>query len=266
MVAILVLLYGLVVGSFLNVCAYRIPHKQSIISPGSHCPHCKKPINFYDNVPVLSYLLLRGKCRYCRNPIHFRYPLVELTTGLLFLSTYLVIGLQWLLLPALFFISFLIVVLLIDLDHQIIPNGLVIFGLVAGIIFLITNQFFDFQFPLLTSVYKPLLSTMGSGLSASLCLLVVAYTGQAIFKKEAMGGGDIKLAAVLGIFLGPYVFLGLLLAFFVGAVVSIMLLSSGLVKRKQPIAFGPFMAIGAVLTLYFGPQIWHWYATLALGY
>lgn len=261
MIAVIVFLYGLVIGSFLNVCAFRIPKKQSIVSPSSYCPHCNKPVKFYDNIPVISYILLGGKCRYCKQPISLRYPLVELLTGLLFLATYLAFGLNWVLLPSLLFVALLFVILLIDLDHQIIPNGLIIFGFAAGFIFL-AGRFFTGNFPLVESSYHPLLASVGSGILAGLALLVIAYLAEFFLKKEAMGGGDIKLAAVLGLFLGPYVFLSLFLAFLIGAVVSVTLMVSGLVKQGDPVPFGPFMAVGALLTLYFGPQIWHWYLSL----
>ncbi len=261
MITAIVFLYGLMVGSFLNVCAWRIPNKQSIVSPGSHCPKCDKPIKAYDNIPVLSYLLLKGHCRYCGEHISARYPVVEFITGLLFVVTYLFIGFEWLLFPSLVFVSLLWVIFLIDMDHQIIPDGLVIFGLVSGFIFLGASYFLG-GFPLIQTNLNPLLSSVGSGLAASAFLLGITFVAELILKKEAMGGGDIKLAAVLGMFLGPYVFLALFLAFFVGAVISIAMMSTGLVEKGKPIAFGPFMAIGAILTLYTGPQIVNWYMSL----
>jgi len=263
MIALLVFLYGLVFGSFINVCAYRIPKKQSVLTPGSYCPHCKKPVKFYDNIPVLSYIILGGKCRYCQKPISSRYLLVELATGILFSATYLVLGLQWLLAPALFLVFLLLIIFLIDLDNQIIPNGLVITGLIAGFIFLAGSFKVDI-FPLIKTGLNPVLSSVGSGLSASGFLLAIAYLAELFLKKEAMGGGDIKLAAVLGMFLGPYVFLSLFLAFLVGAVVSVSLMSTGSVAKGQAVPFGPFMAVGAVLTIYFGPQIWHWYLSFLM--
>ena len=258
MIAIFVFLYGLVVGSFLNVCACRIPKKQSIVSPGSYCPNCKKPIKFYDNIPVFSYVLLSGKCRNCRKAISIRYPLVELATGALFLVTYFIVGLQWLLVPALILVALLIVIFLIDLDYQIIPNGLVIFGLAAGLVFLAASFSVDI-FPLIKTSFHPLLSSVGSGVLASGSLLAIAYLGELFLKREAMGVGDIKLAAVLGMFLGPYVFVSFFLAFLIGSIISLMFMSRGKIKSRQEVPFGPFMAVGAVLTLYFGPQIWHWY-------
>lgn len=263
MIAIFVFLYGLVVGSFVNVCAYRIPKKQSIISPASYCPHCKEPVKAYDNIPLVSYIWLRGKCRNCQKPISVRYPLVELTTGLLFLATYYVIGLQLILIPALVLISLLIVIFLIDFDYQIIPDGLIVFGLGLAFLFLAIS-FFAGIFPLIQTNLNPVISSVGGGIIAALILMAIAYLAELILGKEAMGGGDIKLAAVLGMFLGPYVFLSLFLAFLIGAVVSLILLSGKLVKRGEPVPFGPFMAIGAVLTLYFGPQIWQWYILLAM--
>ncbi|KKM97446.1 hypothetical protein LCGC14_1167940 [marine sediment metagenome] len=258
MIGFILFLYGLIVGSFINVGAYRIPKKRSIVSPGSCCPNCNEPIKFYDNIPLLSYLILRGKCRNCNEPISLRYPAVELISGLLFVATYMAIGFEFKLIPALVLVSLLLLVFLIDFDHQIIPNGLVIFGLVAGAIFLGLSFLFK-GFPILETDFHPVLSALGSGIGGGLALIAIAFLGELMFKKEAMGGGDIKLAVVLGMFLGPYVFLSLFLSFFVGAFISVILMSGRLVKKGQQIAFGPFMAIAAVITIYFGPGILDWY-------
>ncbi|RJQ33116.1 MAG: prepilin peptidase [Actinobacteria bacterium] len=264
MVAIL-FFFGLIIGSFLNVCAYRIPKKQSVVFPPSACPSCQKPIKPYDNIPLLSYVILRGKCRYCEAKISPQYFVVELITGLLFVATYLYIGLDIKLIVALTFVAILLLVSVIDMRLQIIPNSIIIFGLTSGIIFLGTNFFGLEAMPLIKiaelSFYGDwsLIGFLGGGL----IIYVIAIVAKLIMRQDAMGGGDVKLAAFMGLYLGLYVFLALFLGFLFGALVSGVMLGAGKVKKRQPIAFGPFLALGGLITLFFGAKILSYYLQVA---
>ncbi|MGE5423451.1 MAG: prepilin peptidase, partial [Ignavibacteriales bacterium] len=199
MIEILVTIIGLVIGSFLNVCIYRIPRNESIVFPSSHCPACGHDLTFRDLIPIMSYIFLHGRCRSCRCRISARYPLVELLTGIIFLILYLRYGYSLTFIFSAIMMAAMIVVFFIDYDHLIIPNKVVIFAsIIAGLM-----VFYNFFTPL--AVYgdsrwwNPLLGALiGSG-----SLLLVALLGSLIFKTdEAMGGGDIKLMIPIGLFLG----------------------------------------------------------------
>jgi len=253
-------LLGLMVGSFLNVCIYRIPHNESIIAPPSKCPKCKKPIKPWDNIPLLSYLMLSGKCRYCKEPISLMYPFVEFMTGILFALSFLKFNISLSLFSGLFFISVLIVVAFIDIKYLIIPNK-VIYPAFLFALFFIVVAFFNRQTLPLVGLKGPLLSIAGF-LAGGIFLFIVAVAGEKVFKQEVMGGGDIKLAAFLGIFLGWYVLLALLLGFLCGSVVGIILVILKRKGKKDFVPFGPSLALGGVITLFFGLQIYEFYMGL----
>lgn len=240
-----VLFLGLIIGSFLNVCIYRLPQNQSIISPPSHCPQCGERLRPWDLFPILSWLLLRGKCRYCASPIAGRYALVELLTGLLFVLCFSVVGLSFELIKALIFVSFLIVVTFIDLDHQLILDKVLIWMAGAGVII---N--FWIGFPMPGALNMLLAATVGGGV-----LLLIA-----VLTRGGMGGGDIKFMAVLGLWLGwPYILIVLLLSFIIGGVAGVGLVLFKLRGRKDFIPFGPFIAIATLITLLYGLDILFWY-------
>ncbi|MFW6130928.1 MAG: prepilin peptidase [Atribacterota bacterium] len=243
----LIFIIGLIMGSFSNVCIYRIPRNESIIRPGSHCPRCSKPIPFYDNIPVISYLLLHGKCRYCGHPIPLQYPIVELATGLFYLALYLFYGLQLITFVYMILCSLLIIISFIDLKERIIPNVLSLPLIPIGFIL-------SFFLKRLSPV-DSLLGILAGGGS----LLIIAIAGTYLFKKEAMGGGDIKLAAMIGAFLGwKLTLLSLFLGFFLGSVIGVIVLVT--TKSKSDIIpFGPFIALGAMLSIFWGPAIINWY-------
>lgn len=237
-------LLGCVVGSFLNVCIWRLPRGQSLISPRSRCPHCRQRIAARDNIPLLSYLFLRGRCRRCGAPISPRYPTVEGLTGVLAVALFLVHG------PtaqaAIFFVLFclLVVASFIDLDRLVIPDQVTLPGILMG---LSLNALLDQR-----SVPSFLLGALVGGVA----LYVVAILGELLFKKESMGGGDIKLAAMVGAFVGwKGVLLSLFLAVLVGAIAGIMLMMRGLKKRWDHIPFGPFIAAGTFLVVFWGEDI-----------
>ena len=243
-----IFIFGLIVGSFLNVCIYRLPRNKSIILPSSFCPACEKPIKFYDNIPIVSYLFLRGKCRQCGSKISIRYPLVELLTAVLFLMLYRKLGLSFELFVGVIFVALLVVISFMDLDFQIIPDILSIGGLVAGILLAIVRPVFIYLYPkfgFLDALYGVLI---GGGV-----LFVIAYGYQLITKREGMGGGDVKLLAMIGSFCGiKGVIFSLMAGSLLGTAVGIPLMLIKGQGTKYAIPFGPFLSIGALLYLFMG--------------
>jgi leader peptidase (prepilin peptidase)/N-methyltransferase len=245
---IISIIFGALMGSFLNVCILRLPQEESIITPGSHCPQCKKPIKFYDNIPLVSYLLLRGRCRYCHSPISIQYPLVEGITALSSLILFLKFGPTLSYLFYFSFVSALIVITLIDLYHQIIPDVISLPGIGVGIL----ASLFIPQITLLNSLIGILL---GGG-----SLFLVATIYQWLFKREGMGGGDVKLLAMIGAFLGwKAVILTILLGSLLGSISGIIIMVSKGKDFKYAIPFGPFLSLGAVIALFYGENIIRWY-------
>ncbi len=249
-------------GSFLNVCIYRVPLNESIITPPSKCPKCKGLIKPWDNIPLLSYLILGGKCRHCKEPISFKYPLVELITGVLFTLAFLKFDLSLNLILGIFFISALIVVAFIDLDHLIIPNKIIYPSLAIAFVFVVINLFSGQFFPLIGP--KNALFPIYGFLAGGAFLFFVTIFGEKIFKQEVMGGGDIKLAAFLGIFLGWYVLLALFLGFLFGSIIGVVLILLKRKKRRDFVPFGPSLALGGIVTLFLGPRIYDLYTSLWL--
>lgn len=243
---------GSVIGSFLNVCIYRLPRGESLVFPGSHCPRCGARIRWYDNVPLLSYLLLRGRCRDCHGRIAPRYPLVEAVSAVLCLWVLARYGLSVTSAVYYVFVCALVVVAFIDLDHQIIPDLITYPGVAAGIAG-------SFVLPQITLRDSLLGALVGGGI-----LLTVALVFRWIRRKEGMGMGDVKLLAMIGAFLGwKAVVLTLLVSSFVGALVgyaSLRLSGRGL---GQPIPYGPFLVLGALTYLLGGAHWVDWY--LGLG-
>ena len=241
--------FGTIVGSFLNVCIHRLPHDMSIVLPASHCPACQTPLRAFDNIPLLSFLVLRGRCRYCNVKISWRYPLVEGLNGLAYVSAVVKFGLEPATLVYALLLSTLIVVTFIDLDHQIIPNEITFPGMPLGLLAAATV--------LPISWWDSLVGLLcGGGV-----LFFVVWISPYIFGREGMGMGDVKLLAMLGAFLGwKATLLTLLLGAFSGAMVGLTLIVTKLIKRSEPIPFGPFLALGAILALFFGDGIIEWYS------
>lgn len=247
------LLFGLVFGSFLNVCIYRIPLRKSIIFPPSSCPNCGHRITFYDNIPVFSYLLLRGKCRHCHAHIPIHYPVVELLTGLLSMALFIRYGLSYQYILSFLFLIALLLISFIDLHHQIIPDILSIPGIFAGI----AVSFIPGQVVWLDS----LIGAVGGG--GILYLIAVVY--KKMTGRDGMGGGDVKLLAMIGAWMGwralPFI---VLLSSFSGIVIgggALMMAGKGYRVR---IPFGPFLSLGAIIYFFFGRQILGWYYHLFL--
>jgi leader peptidase (prepilin peptidase)/N-methyltransferase len=263
--------YGTIVGSFLNVCIWRLPRDESLVRPSSHCPKCGKAIRPWDNVPLFSFLILGRKCRFCRAPISWRYFGVELLTGAYFVVTYLVFG--WTvdsLVYALFGAS-LIATFLIDLEHWIIPDQLSLFGILIGvsrdIVGLVDKTRVPFTIPVpFTGWELPLPQSIAGILACGGTFLAIAIISFYIFKKEGIGGGDIKLAAAVGanLALGPAM-LSFFLAVALGSVIGIGLMAVGKKTRKDYVPFGPMMVAGALISMFYGQaliQIWRNYVGL----
>ncbi len=207
------IVFGAIVGSFLNVCICRIPKGESIIFPGSHCPHCQRSIPFYDNIPLVSYLLLRAKCRYCQGPISSQYPLVEGVTALSSFLLFSRFGISWSYLFYFSFLASLIVITVIDLFHQIIPDVISLPGIGVGLIA-------SFILPQLTFLNSLIGVLLGGG-----SLFLVATFYQWLFKREGMGGGDVKLLAMIGAFLGwKAVILTILLGSLIGSIIGVIVM------------------------------------------
>jgi leader peptidase (prepilin peptidase)/N-methyltransferase len=250
---IAVTVLGLLIGSFLNVVIARLPERKSLSKPGSRCPKCGYSLRWYDNIPVLSYLALRGRCRSCRDPITIRYPVVELLTALLFLAVKLRFGASWLLLVRDFpFVAILIAITFIDLETRLIPDPLSLGGLVLG---------------LATAAFTPGLGIVSSLLGAAIgfgVFYAIAWFYQWRTGRAGMGGGDIKFLAMLGSFLGP---LGVLTTVFVSSVAGTLIgLTYAWFTRKREggegslmkvsLPYGPFLVIGALYAYLLGDLLW----------
>jgi leader peptidase (prepilin peptidase)/N-methyltransferase len=234
-------IFGAIVGSFLNVCIFRLPVKVSIVKPLSQCPHCHHAIRFYDNIPLISFIVLLGKCRDCGGKISWRYPLVELLTALLSLFLFLKFGLTLNFLVLFIFTAVLIVITFIDLDHQIIPDVLTLPGI--PIFFLLA--IFVVKIPWLEALIGLLI---GGGV-----LFAIAFVYELLTKREGMGGGDIKLLAMIGGFLGWKSLIFVLLASsFAGAIVGITAMIIKKQDMKYAVPFGPFLSLAAVAYLFWG--------------
>jgi leader peptidase (prepilin peptidase)/N-methyltransferase len=241
--------FGTIVGSFLNVCIHRLPQGKSIIMPSSHCPLCKTPIPFYDNIPLVSFILLRGKCRACHAPISLRYPLVEFLMGLFSVILLLRYGISSLYLVYLAFFASLTLVSFIDFSHRIIPDVISLPGILVGLIIFLLHP----QMPIKDSLIGVL---VGGG-----SLYAVASMYHLVTKREGMGGGDIKLLAMIGAFIGwKGVLFTILCSSFIGSIVGVaLMLISAQADSKYAVPFGPFLSLGAVIYVLWGEALISWY-------
>ncbi len=255
---VLLVLLGLAVGSFLNVCIWRIPRGQSIVSPPSHCPRCRKPIRPVDNIPVLSFLLLGGRCHYCRKPISIRYPLVEVLAALLFVAALARFGWTVQTVKNLVFICLLIVTALIDLDLQVIPFRLSVSGLGLGLAGSVVAP---------PPVLRDSLAAAATGaVFIGIAWFMWRYVLAGLFRrlgvdrKEGMGGGDLPYAAMIGAFIGMQALaVALFSAVALGVLVGLAARLLGRSKAGQPMPFGPFLALGGLLGLFWGQVVSAWY-------
>ena len=244
----IVTLLGLVIGSFLNVVIHRLPRQESIVSPGSRCPACRRELRWHDNIPVLSYVMLGGRCRGCRAKISARYPVIELVTGVLFLLHYLAFGWTPLLGVRLLFASATVALFAIDLEHQLLPDAITLPGIVIG---------------LFASLFLP------PGMKDSLIGMLIGggflwLVGEAYFRyagEEGMGGGDVKMLAMIGAFLGwKLTILTLMLSSVAGSVIGVTIIAMKRGGLKHALPFGTFLALGALIASLWGERIVTWYA------
>ena len=243
--AVIFFISGTCIGSFLNVLIRRLPEKISILSPRSFCPQCKKPIRWYDNVPLLSFLVLGGKCRFCHRPISLQYFGVELASGIIFTGLFLYSGITPELFWALWLISSLLVVSIVDFRKMIIPDEVTVSGILAG-------WFFALMFP---QIFGELSHRMALGesvlgmITGGSLIWLTTFIGDRVFKRESMGGGDLKLMAMIGAFMGVQ---GAVLTFFVAPFLA---LPSGLiqklVRKAGTLPYGPFLAMAAIFNVFF---------------
>jgi leader peptidase (prepilin peptidase) / N-methyltransferase len=248
-----VFLFGLVIGSFDNVAIYRIPEGKSLWAPRSFCPGCEKTIAWYDNIPLLSYLILRGRCRHCGMRISPRYPLVELLSGLLFFAVFAKLGFRWEaeLLPYLFMVTVLIIVSAIDLERQIIPNKVMYPAIPVALASMGIVALALGDYHVITD------SLIGAA------VIAVPWALFAIIFPKGFGMGDAKLAAFTGAILGwRSELVGFFIGIALGAVVGVILMGAGKKGRKSRIPFGPFLAVGALAALLWGQTIWEAYTGL----
>lgn len=260
-------LFGLLFGSLANVVIWRFPRGESLSHPGSHCPRCGHAIAWYDNVPILSYVVLRGRCRACGTGISARYPLVELASGILWTVAGLLFGVSLQAVAAVFLFYLLLILAIIDIDTQRLPNVLVAILAGGGVTGVLVAEVFHVRVaPLVGLASAGLLAhpwiaaaagvLLGAGTTGGIGLAYGLLRG-----KQGMGMGDVKLLAALGPFLGPYVLMALVIASMLGVVVGLIgARGPGAGARKLP--FGPFLAAGALIVVLFGPGVWSWYAGL----
>jgi leader peptidase (prepilin peptidase)/N-methyltransferase len=267
-------LFGLIIGSFLNVCIYRLPRRESILFPGSHCPKCGKSVRPYDNIPVVSYLLLGGKCRFCRSPISIQYPSVELATGLCFFAC----AHQWNTASPTFlnsaFLAVLIVLVFIDYHHQILPNVLTIPGAVLGIILsplqdevyyddLLTRWLVDSLSQGSPQLLQSWVGAFLGALAGAGTLYLVAFLYKAARNKQGLGMGDVKMMAMVGAVLGwRLAFLTIFVGSALGSLIGVVLIVFKGRNLQYKLAFGTFLGIASAVALFYGLPLIRWYLGL----
>ena len=248
---------GAVVGSFLNVVADRLPAGRSIVFPPSHCPECQRGLSAKDTIPLFSYLWLKGRCRYCRATIPMRLFWVELGTGVLFAFSYWHYGLGWELAMVVFYCCLFIALLIVDLEHGILPNKIVYPGMVVALVLAALGSMCGFEPRSVSDSGLGLWivdAAIGGSIGFGLLLIV------ALISRGGMGGGDVKLAGLIGLVTGfPLVFVAMFLGVVSGGLVAGVLLVTKVKKRKETIPFGPFLCLAAVATLFWGNNLLGWY-------
>ena len=248
--ALVVALFGLAAGSFLNVCIHRLPRGESVVTPRSRCPACGQPIRWVDNVPVVAYLALRGRCRRCRAPISPMYPLVEAVTPALFLLQYREVGLDPLLAPRLLFTGAMVVLFAIDARHRVLPDVITLPGIAAGMIFALFLE---------PGWIDALIGVIAGG-GSLLAISEAYYRARGV---EGLGLGDVKMVAAIGAFLGWQMMLvALITAFVLGAVVGIGLIATGRGGPRSALPFGSFLAVTSIAATVTGGPLIDWYVSL----
>lgn len=242
-------LFGSLIGSFLNVCIVRLPLDQSVVRPRSRCPRCERPIAWYDNIPVLSWLALRARCRHCGQPISIQYPLVELAVAALWALAFGWYGLGLDALTAALFTTILLGIAVTDARHMLIPDEYTWGGAPLAILLSLRGG------------YHGLLASASGAVAGFLLLYGIAWAGEKIFKEEAMGGGDIKMMTMVGAFVG---WKGVLLTLFGGALLGTVVFVPLTLRRRRLVPFGVFLAAAAAFTFVFGDAVYQWYQTFLM--
>lgn len=249
MIETFIFIIGTVIGSFLNVCIYRMPREKSIVKPRSYCPGCRKHIAWFDNIPILSYILLKGKCRNCKKSISPRYIIVEILTGALLVLSYKVWGLSPLFVIYSTLFASLVVVTFIDFEFQIIPDEISYGGMALGL-------FISLIYPRLHGTliwHRGLLDSFLGLLAGGAMIYGIGILGKLIFKKDAMGGGDVKLMAMIGAFLGwKYVIIIFFMAPFFGSIVGLIMKYK---YKVEIIPYGPYLSLATIVTAIYGNDI-----------
>ncbi|MCF7811328.1 prepilin peptidase [bacterium] len=248
-----IFLIGSALGSFLNVVIYRVPRNESIVMPGSHCPKCNRSIKPHENIPLFSYIILRGKCAGCGTSISIRYPVVEACMGLLASALLWKFGWRWELLFYCSMAATLLALSVIDLDVYRLPNKIVLVGSIFAVVITLLV--------LREHIFNMILGgLMGIGI-----LGLMGLIGKLLFHKDTLGMGDVKLAGMIGLYLGPWLTAGMyIIAVFTGAVVGLTLIAVGGKKMGSKIPFGPYLALGSMVVLLWGKELWGWYLSLIL--
>ena len=246
---LIIFIFGLIIGSFLNVCIYRIPRNESISYPPSHCTSCGSRIKWYDLIPVISYIFLKGRCRNCKEKISIRYPVIELLCGIIFLLLFIKYSLSFEFVKFAVMAAFLIVIALIDFDTEDVYVKTTLPGIIIGLIFAILGNYLNVTGNFLNYIY-------GGAVSSGLIALIILFT-------HGMGWGDVEICTMCGIFLGFKLSLVMLFfAFVIGGLTGVFLILSHKKKRRDYIPFGPFIALSAVITALYGSNILLWYISL----
>lgn len=263
-VGLLITALGLSFGSFANVVIWRFPRGESLNRPGSHCPSCDTPIRWYDNIPVLSWLVLRGRCRACEAPISIRYPLVELLCGGLWLAVWMLYGTTLRFAFAAAFVYLLVILSFIDIDTMRLPNPLVGLTAAIGAVGVVVAQVSGIAVvPLMESrgvLEQPWAMAAAGLLIGGVIPFAISELYALVRGGQGIGMGDVKLLGVVGIFVGPYVLMALMFGSVIGVASSLLLSRGGGMRRKIP--FGPSIAAGAVIVLFAGAQVWSWYLSV----
>lgn len=247
--ALLVGVLGLLIGSFLNVCIYRLPRRESVTWPGSHCTSCQRPLAWYENIPVVSWIALRGRCRTCGDPISAMYPIVEMVTAAVFVGGYATYGPTPLLAVRLLFAAAMIVLFVIDLQHQILPNAITLPGIAVGIAasFVLPPGWVD---------------ALAGAVAGGALLYAVAEAYYRWRGVEGLGMGDVKMLAMIGAFLGwKLMLVTLVLASFAGSILGLAIIASGRGSMRLALPFGTFLAVGALAAATIGEPLLDWYLT-----
>lgn len=244
MYPLFIIVLGLIIGSFLNVCIYRIPREESISFPPSHCTNCNSKIKAYDLFPVISFLLLRGKCRHCGEKISIKYPLIEMITSALFLALYIKFGISFELIKFIVFISFIVVIGIIDFETTDVYFKTTLSGIILGLGFILIGHFYGLE--VWTYIFG---GVLGGGIISVIVLLT-----------HGMGWGDVEICLLAGIFLGfKLTVVMLFISFVTGGVLGLLLIVTKKKSRKDYIPFGPFISLGTIMTVFFGEQLLNLY-------